>query len=77
MNKIEYIFNKYAEGTVVPFTDKMWYTLNKIKKENSGKTFIGHSDGSKRLMYEGRGLKKFTGKFFGPQPSKRIDSVDL
>lgn len=75
--KAELVFNKYAEGSVVPFTDKMWYALNDIKKKNIGKTFIGKSDGSKRLMYEGRGLKKFTGKFFSPQPASKIESIDL
>lgn len=46
----------------VEIVDDAWFKWrDELKEANKGKTFVGENDGSKKVMYEGYGLKKFKG----------------
>lgn len=62
MDKAEKVFMKYAEQTTL-VDDKWFIPRDTLKDLHSGVTFVRDSNTPIKVMYEGRGLDRFTGKF--------------
>lgn len=61
------IYPEFEGGKFVNWSDPVWKKKFDLLENESGKSYIKPSGGMPKLIYEGFGLKKFTGKFNIPK----------